>query len=252
MEFSCKRKVQTPHESENVREGLKEKEGINGLICKGVPCMDGNCFDKSYEMDEDMAQSVSYLGAMSQGKNDNGAFEIFEGQNRQCHKKPVGYMNCCAVGKSWGTILGAKCSKDENILRQQREKNLCVYVGKTSKKTVGLTTLIKHHFCCFNNLLEKTIQIQNKKQLGLNFGSGGNPNCRGLTFEEIRKIDWNKIDFSEFADEIKKKLVMPDIGDVQGRVESHFKDNTREFDYAKPAHEDNKRSGINKTIKECE
>ena len=46
-EFSCKRHVPTYVESETVRYGLKEKEGPEGLVCKGIPCIDGNCIDKS-------------------------------------------------------------------------------------------------------------------------------------------------------------------------------------------------------------
>ena len=44
-----------------------------------MPCIDGNCMDKSYQMDEDMVSSVAQLGALSQGKNTQAGFKIFEG-----------------------------------------------------------------------------------------------------------------------------------------------------------------------------
>ena len=249
-EFSCKRWTPTVIESETVRYGAEDKDGLEGLVCEGVPCIDGNCIDKSYEMDADMVSSVAQLGALSQGKSDGVNFKIFEGLGRNCSKKPVGYQSCCHVyPKGWGKKLGAKCSKDEEILSEKRQKNLCIYVGKESKKTAGITTLIKHHYCCFSNILEKVVQVQARKQLGLNFGSGGSPNCRGLTLDELSRVDFSKMDFSEVAAEIQKKIVMPNINDVKGRINDSFKSSNK-FDTEQEAHPKNKASGVNSKVKE--
>jgi Type-1V conjugative transfer system mating pair stabilisation len=176
----------TPIESEHARMGLEEKAGREGLERKAIPSRDGS------------------------------AIKIFEGLARHCSKKPTDYTNCCGDNpKGWGESLEANCTKEECALSEARSKNLCVYVGKTSNKTAGVT---KHHYCCFGNILEKTIQVEGRKQLGLNFGSGGNANCRGLTPEEIARIDFSKIDFSEITAEMQKKMVMPNIGDAEGRI----------------------------------
>lgn len=247
-EFSCKRWTPVTLESETVRYGTEDKEGIEGLICEGVPCIDGNCMDKSYQMDEDMVSSVAQLGALSQGKNTIAGFKIFEGLGRHCTKKPVGYQNCCRINpKGWGKSLGAKCSKDEQILGEKRQKNLCIYVGKQAKKTAGVTTLIKHHYCCFSNMLEKVVQVQARRQLGLNFGSGGNPNCRGLTLEELARVDFSRMDFSEVAAEMMQKVSIPNIEDAESRIHSAFK-TTRRFNEERPALTDNKLAGVNQSL----
>ena len=249
-EFSCKRWVPTFTESETVRYGLKDKDGIEGLICEGVPCIDGNCIDKSYDMDADMVSSVAQLGALSQGKNTGAGFKIFEGLGMHCSKKPASYSNCCQVfPKGWGKNLGAKCSKDEEILSQKRQKNLCIYVGKSSSKTLGVTTVTKHHHCCFSNLLEKVVQVQARGQLGLNFGSSGSPNCRGLTLEELARVDFSKMDFSEIAADMQKKIAMPNIDDVEGRIKGSFK-SSNTFDASKEAHSKNKAAGVNSKVVE--
>jgi len=249
-EFSCKRWIPTYTESETVRYGLKEKDGIESLVCDEVPCIEGNCIDKSYEMDADMVSSVAQLGALSQGKSDGVNFKIFEGLARHCSKKPTGYQSCCQVfPKGWGKNLGAKCSKDEEILADKRQKNLCIYVGKASSKTVGITTVTKHHYCCFSNLLEKIVQVQARKQLGLNFGSSGSPNCRGLTLEELARVDFSKMDFSEIAAEMQKKIAMPNINDVKGRINDSFK-NSHKFDTGREAHPKNKAAGVNRAVSE--
>ena len=249
-EFSCKRWVPTYLESSHVRYDTEEKEGKEGLVCKGIPCIDGNCIDKSYEMDEEMMNSVSKLYALSQGQSDGYNFKIFEGAGRHCSKKPVGYSNCCRLekpGAGWGKEIGAKCTKDENYLMEQRQKNLCVYVGKKSSKTLGVTTVIKHHFCCFINILEKIIQVQGRAQLGINFGSGGSPDCRGLTLEELERIDFSLIDFSEFAQEIQKRMVLPKGGDVEERILGSLP-NINRFDEDRPEREENKLAGVNQTL----
>ncbi len=247
-EFSCKRPVPTYIESETVRSGTKDKDGSEAIVCKRIPCIDGNCVDKSYHMDADMVSSVSMLGALSQGKNTSAGFKIFEGLGRHCAKKMADYSSCCQVfPKGWGKKLGAKCTKDENILSELRQKNLCIPVGSEKVKKMGVTILTKHHFCCFGNLLEKTIQIQARRQLALNFGSGGSPNCRGLTLEELARVDFSKIDFSEVAAEIQKKIVLPNTQDVKGRIDSSLKTSVK-FDESVPQHQKNKAAGVNPKV----
>ncbi len=247
-EFSCKRWTPTVVESEEIRYGAENKQGEKGLVCEGVPCIDGNCLDKSYEMDADMVSSIAQLGALAQGKSDGVNFKIFEGVGRHCTKKPADYHNCCKVfPKGWGKNLGAKCSKDEQILGEKRQANLCVYAAKESKKTAGITTLIKHHYCCFSNIIEKVVQVEARKQLGISFRKGNGPDCRGLTIDELSRVDFSKMDFSEVAAEVRKKVVMPDIEDVEDRINSAFK-TTRRFDEERPAIVENKLAGVNQSL----
>ncbi len=71
-------------------------------------------------------------------------------------------------------------------------------------------------------MLTKVIQVEGRKQLGLNFGSGGNPNCRGLTFAEILRLDFDRMDFSEFEAEVLQKMKMPVNSDLESRVKGSF------------------------------
>lgn len=116
-------------------------------------------------------------------------------------------------------------------------------------KTAGITTLIKHHYCCFSNILEKVVQVQARKQLGLNFGSSSSPNCRGLTLDELSRVDFSKMDFSEVAAEIQKKIAMPNVADVEGRINDSF-NSSNKFDTQQEAHPKNKASGVNSKVQE--
>jgi len=230
-EFSCERFVPEIIKSETVRYGAKERAGENALVCEAIPCIDGNCIDKSYEMDSDIVSSISLLKALSQGKNTPNGFRIFQGKDMHCSRKAADYQNCCRITQGgWGKDLGARCNQDEKILAEKRTKNLCIYVGKETEKTLGVVTLTKHYYCCFSNMLEKIIQVQARKQPVLRgnfhgsdgFGSGGNPDCRGLTIEELSLVDFSQIDFSALAAEVFGKAVMPNVNDVEMRVKNSF------------------------------
>lgn len=207
-EFSCKSWDVVNLENQTSRMGFEEKPGKDGLVCKGVPCIDGHCVDKSYETNGKMMDSLSKLYATSNMNPDkDGNFNFFEGATSGCSKKALGYSNCCRIGKvGWGKNIGAKCTKDERTLMEQRSKKLCVYVGSVKKKQAGVHILTKHRYCCFGNILDKVIQVEGRKQLKRSFGTGSNPDCRGLSLEDIKAIDWNKVDFTEFIEDLKVKF----------------------------------------------
>jgi len=249
QEFSCESWYPVTIENQTVRTGLKEIDGPDGLICKGIPCVDGNCVDKSYMTNGEMMDSVSKLYATSKMNPDkNGTFNLFQGSSQHCSKKPCGYSNCCRKDiKGWSKSLGNKCNKDENDLAERRAKNLCKYVGQSSSKTLGVTTVIKHHFCCWGNMLDKVIQVEGRKQLGMNFGSGGNTNCRGLTLEEIQRIDFSKVDFTEFIDDFMVKFSgkykAPNPNAIAETIKGS-KQKIREYDN-KPHNKENNLTGWN-------
>ena len=251
-EFSCKSWISTPKENKEARTDLVEKDGEESVICKGIPCIDGNCVDKSYLTNGEMMDSVSKLYASSNMKPDKDHnFNLFAGFANHCSKKPVGYSNCCpSSAKGWGKQIGAKCTKDEISLINLREKNLCVYVGKKSSGTRPFH-VNKHHFCCFGNTLEKVIQVEGRKQLGISFGSGGSPNCRGLTMEEIQRLDFSKMDFSEFINELMVKFTgtykTPNPQEVGDTIKAHM--NIKEYD-GNEDNPENRFAGLNQNIKD--
>ena len=221
-EFSCKSWEPITINTETVREDVVAKEGNEHLVCKGVPCLDGNCVDKKYQLDTDMLDSVSKLSAFSQMKGvDDLNYQLFTGFAQSCSKKATSYTNCCSTSlNGWGSHLGAKCTTTEKDLVEMRLKNLCVYSGKENHRVAGVTTRVTHHYCCFGSLFNKVFQVEGRKQLGLSFGNGDSPDCRGLTLAEIMKLDIERMDLSEFYVEIVKRMQVPNVADINHRVNS--------------------------------
>jgi conjugal transfer mating pair stabilization protein TraN len=251
-EYSCKRWNTSTINKDKVRYGTEEREGEEQLICKGVPCIDGNCIDKSFDSNNEMMDSVSRLYAVSEMKGAKDLnTQLFAGYHAHCSKKATGYSNCCNLtggGNNWGHNIGAKCTPDEKNLIEQRKRNLCIYVGKEGVQKLGVHVAAKHHFCCFGNMLNKVIQVEGRKQLGLNFGSKNNADCRGLTLKELLSLDFNKMDFSEFEAEILKKMKLPKTSDMQARLKSSMPN------MQKPQEEralsKNKRDGFNASLQD--
>ena len=231
-EFSCKSWDPITIENKTIRQDLVEKDGQEGLICKGMPCIDGHCVDKSYMTNGEMMDSISKLYAVSSMNPDKlGNFNLFQGYCDHCSKKAMSYTNCCAIDpKGWGKNFGAKCTKDENDLMDKRSKKLCEFAVKENKQTMGVTTVVKHHYCCFGSLLDKVIQVEGRKQLFPDkpvdqlFSNNGRVDCRGFTLEEIQKIDWDKVDFTEFIEDFKVKFFgkykSPNPDEISQRVNS--------------------------------
>lgn len=257
-EFSCGAEEDTYSESNHLNKSYNAKRDGTQLVCKGIPCIDGNCIDKSYEVDQDMMESISQLHALSQGKNINQEFRLFEGRALHCSKKPADYCNCCRLDpKGWGEFLGAKCNDEENILHDMRLRNLCVQVkGKKIIKKNGIITAIKRYYCCFNNIIEKVVQVEGRKQLVIDFGNADTPQCQGLTEDQLKQIDFSKIDYSEIAAEMQKKLVVPDaasMSDVQSRVSASFEQSASQYEADKnlePHAVDQSDCGVNPKAKE--
>lgn len=250
-EFSCESLEPITLDKEMIRTALIASEGREQLLCQGtVPCIDGNCFDKSYEVNQEMMESISQVYAISQMKGVTDLnFKLFAGSEQHCSKKMADYSNCCSLKGGWGSTLGAKCSDNEKDLAQKRRKNLCIFVGSEKRKTAGVKTLTKDHYCCFGSLFNKVFQVQARKQLGMSFGNADEPDCRGLTLEEIMRLDFEKIDFSEFFTEIAKKLKTPNIADINSRVSSSLP-NVKQYD-GNPNNKQNKMSGLSEGVKDA-
>lgn len=103
-----------------------------------------------------------------------------------------------------------KCTANEKILACKRAKGVCVKVGdRCSIKVFGACIQSKDVFCCFDSVLAKIIHEQGRPQVGLGWGSGKSPNCRGFYVDEFMKIDFTRIDFREYVDDLTRQMLNP-------------------------------------------
>lgn len=195
----------------------RKKEG-NGQICGGeFFCKDGSCAQGQTGTSNMFGQAVSALAAVAAAGEDvaelNGEnVRAFTGEGKSCKKFAAGFNNCCK-DSGWGQDVGlSSCSSDEKALGKAKEKKLTVYVGEyCSKKVLGVCLEKKRGYCQFDSKLARIVQEQGRRdQLGVGFGSGKSPDCRGITVDELQRLDFGVMNFSDFYSDLDAGSDIPE------------------------------------------
>lgn len=196
----------------NSYECLKLSDGKN--YCSNIYCADASSPNTYENIDTPTGVNDKQAnGQIDENGNCLGTIYIFNGQDKRCRLSGTQtYFNDCCKDDSIelaGLVKLGKCNSDEVYLVKLREwgqrDGKCHYIGKYCAerwKLPGGSICVqkKKTFCCFNSPLARIIQEQGRQQLGIDWGTPTSPNCRGFTPKEFQKLDWNKIDFSEWIE----------------------------------------------------
>jgi conjugal transfer mating pair stabilization protein TraN len=94
------------------------------------------------------------------------------------------------------------CTQDELTLGIDRQLKECHYVGAyCAQKILGICLEERDSYCCFQSPLGRIIQEQARLQgiLGRPWGEPEHPDCGGLAVSDMQKLDWSKMDLSEWV-----------------------------------------------------
>ena len=155
---------------------------------------------------------------------DREDMRFFKGKRRRCHIHFGGLANCC---KNSGLLVGlANCSAGERELAEERNAGNTHYLGKyCSRKTFfGICIRRSRAWCVFGSKLGRILQQQGRRQLGVGWG-----NCRGLTVAEIERIDFARLDLSEFTENLMDgssdpAVSLPDAGDTGAAMRTRIRE----------------------------
>ncbi|MDC4411820.1 conjugal transfer protein TraN [Acinetobacter baumannii] len=113
-----------------------------------------------------------------------------------------------------GDLTGGwlQCTEEERDLAVKRGGSLCTHAKTwcSSSSILGCTEESRS-YCCFKSILAKIINREGRKQLGLTLES-----CEGITIEQLQKLDFSKIDMTEFQNSVVPKNV--DLGDRAEKI----------------------------------
>ena len=207
-----------------------------GFVCGDkFYCDDGSCVDTIGSENTGFNEAVSQLAAISQaGKEMSGLNEenmkAFSGKAMACRKAAAGFSDCCK-SSGWGNDVGlAQCNSEEKAIGVAKGKNIVISVGTyCSRKVLGVCLQKKNSYCVFDNKLARIVQAQGRSgQLGIGFGSAKSPDCRGISINELQRLRFDYMDFSDFYDELQSNLVIPDqdklLDEVNKRMQEKFED----------------------------
>lgn len=189
----------------------KAEAGTKKLICGNPNSIQ---FTQTLEQatPDDFMQAVSALAGVSEMakdiKNAKAEVAMLKGNAMDCGEGAIGVYDCCDGG---GNFLHG-CSDSEKALQKARQKKLATYVGRfCANKVLGVCLAYHQVWCVFESKLARILQEQGRRnQLGISFGSAEHPNCQGIPVHDLQRIDFTKIDFREFYDEVKSKVTLPD------------------------------------------
>lgn len=210
----------------------EEKANGSAQLCGGtLVCADGSCDHLENNSVNDFQSAVSGLASLAAAGKDIAALNgvnvsAFTGKAISCRKAMAGFNNCCK-DSGWGQDTGlASCSSEEKALGQAKKRKLTVYVGAyCAHKVLGVCTEKKEGYCQFDSKLAKIIQDQGRRgQLGIGFGSGKSPDCRGLTVDELQHLDFRAINFADFYDDLENGTTLPADQTLIDRVKQQVAD----------------------------
>lgn len=177
-------------------------------------CIAGVCETQKRNQHNDFGKSISYLNILAQMKStelegckcsgencDPKSCKFFGGGGNQC-RRYTGAFNCCSEKGFLRGVVG--CSQQEKDLFKKKKTGLCHHVGSWRGKGINWYKK-KQSYCCFKSRMARIIQVEGRKQLGIAWGDKKSPDCRALTLEEIQRIDFSRIDFSELFNELRSK-----------------------------------------------
>lgn len=120
-----------------------------------------------------------------------------------------------------------KCGQDEVLTAMKRKADLCHYVGSyCDQKVLGACVKKREAQCCYVSKLAKIVNVGGKQQLGLTFGTPENLSCEGFTAQDMEKLDFSKLDLSEFYQEIYAN--MESVGKQTGNAATEAQKNIRQ------------------------
>lgn len=195
------------------------------VICNGETyCLTEDCLIHTRQADPDFQKAASMLSAMQDASKTFDEHSIFAGNAKSCSSDIVNFANCCA-DEGWG--IDSKlidCSPEEKALGEAKKNKQTVYVGSYCKTDV-LGVCINHRkaYCEFPSLLGRIIQQQGRGgQLKISFGSPEHPVCRGITPEELQQINFDRLDFSDFYEEVSKKEKIENSAVLAQRIKDNI------------------------------
>jgi len=213
------------------REWRECPKTASGYVCPVEP---GEAIEQDCECSQgqDFGKAVSVLSSVDAASHDfscnspetGGActdIAIFAGSGQSCREAGVetGFFNCCSQDVAW--LIG-QCGEGERDLQKAKDAGACHYVGiKCVADFLGVCLQEKRFYCCFNSKLARIVQEQGRPQLGISWGDPDNPRCRGFSPEEFQRLDFSRMDLSEFYGDIQAT--------AQGQIEQTVRQNVERY-----------------------
>jgi len=204
---------------------FKDSPGIEGIFGS-----DSNLWDTAYQENQLFPDVATKLAVFDEMKKElqkpSSKVHLFGGTKQQCSKSIADDImyDCCVDMDGLAVDLKlSKCTADEIALAESRQKGLAHYIGVRKEKFLDLWVSRKEHvFCIFPTKLSRVFQEEARKQLAISWGSPDKPDCRGLTQEEIKSLDFSKLNLLEVFEPPKEIDSQEKIKKIEDRLKQRL------------------------------
>jgi conjugal transfer mating pair stabilization protein TraN len=152
----------------------------------------------------DLFRTASYIQMLTDAKQDFDPvnLQLFAGAARRCTYSGLGGFieNCCSDDPD---KLFGSCPAEARQLAEDRKQKKAHYVGTRCSQwvtfLVGKQCVQREQvYCVFKSQLARIVEEQGRAQLGRDWGSGDSPDCRGFVPDELSRLNFAEMDFSEW------------------------------------------------------
>jgi len=206
--------------SGTVSECARELDGAqSGGTCGAVTyCVGAGCETIATPANSEFVSAATQLNlVMEMGGEefDRRDMRIFSGEWAFCTIRLLGAQNCCTNSGIFieAGLLG--CEVHEIELAEARSQGLTHYWGEyCAKRILGICRRRDRAWCVFTSQLGRILHEQARPQLGI-----GWDDCDGFTVSQIQRIDFDRVDLSEYTDTLLDPsrppgIVLPDGQDT--------------------------------------
>lgn len=104
------------------------------------------------------------------------------------------------------------CDEDEFELATQKEVGNCVYLGDYCQSSIfGVCIDKRQRHCCFNSPMTKMMRQQLNDLMGITLGTAKNPQCDGITIDQLQRLDFNRMDTTDLEGRMVDAGAVPDL-----------------------------------------
>ena len=94
-----------------------------------------------------------------------------------------------------------QCDDSAMTIAIARKQKRAHKLGSYCAEEVGGGCYVSERvFCVFPSILGRVMQEQIRPQLEMGWGSPKDPNCSGVTLEQLAEVNWDEVDLSEWAE----------------------------------------------------
>ena len=178
----------------------------------------------------DAATQLNMVMEMGTEEFDRGSMRVFSGDRQSCPIRFLGLQNCCTDSGLFIETGLVGCEAHEIELARSRSDGLTHYLGEyCAKRILGICRRRDRAWCVFTSLLGRILHEQARPQLGMGWG-----NCDGFTVAQIQRIDFDRVNLSEFTDTLLDESEAPGVSlpnsgatatDMRERIRRYYRVN---------------------------